>query len=618
MGMRTVEYFWKNTGAYWDRKGEIMKASDYIMDFITGLGVTEVFCVTGGGAMHLNDSLGKSSRLKGVFMLHEQGASIAAEAYARIREGVGVCLVTSGPGGTNALTALAGAYMDSIPVIFISGQAKRDDLVGDQKIRQFGIQEVDIISMARPYAKYAVQIQREDELRYSLEKAVAVATSGRPGPVWLDIPLDIQAADICPETQKGFDGSGIPHSSVGGETISEVIRLWNQARCPVLILGNGIRLAHAAAPMRELVDLLGAPVLTSWNGVDLIEEEHPLYFGRPGAVGHRSANFIQQNADLVLSVGTRLSLLNSGYNFDSFLKNAVHIMVDIDPYEMEKKSLHPEVKVVSDAKAFIEAMLGRGREIGQKDRSGWISRCKELKERFPVFIPEQEPRKGYVSTYRLLDELSRQMTPDDIYQFTSSGTTVDIAMKALRLKRGQRAFLNKSMAAMGYDIPASIGSCIGSGGKRTICVTGDGSVAMNMQELEVVRRLDLPVKIFVADNQGYSMIYGSQDSNFKGHLTGCTEESGLTLPDMNRIAAAFRIPSFRIEKEESLSEQVKEVLTAKGPALCTFHADIAQKILPRQHNYMNSQGQMESYPIEDMAPLLDREELEKWKQEREQ
>lgn len=589
-----------------------MKASDYIMDFIAELGVTEVFCVTGGGAMHLNDSLGRSKRLTGVFMLHEQGAAIAAEAYARIREGFGVCLVTSGPGGTNALTALAGAYMDSIPVIFISGQAKRADLVGRQKIRQFGIQEVDIISMARPYAKYAVQIQEEEEIRCSLEKAAAVAMDGRPGPVWIDIPLDIQAADINPDRQKAFSMPEPLERSVNNQDISKLIMLWNQAKRPVLIIGNGIRLSHAVESMRELMEELKVPVLTSWNGVDLVEEEFPFYFGRPGAVGHRSANLIQQSADFVLSIGTRLSLLNSGYHFEGFLKNAVHVMVDIDPYEMEKKSLHPDLKVVSDAQIFVRAVLARIEEFKNRDNSDWVAHCRAVKEHFPVFIPEQEPRNGFVSTYRVMDVLSEQMTSDDIYQFTSSGTTVDIAMKALRLKKGQRAFLNKSMAAMGYDVPASVGSCIGSGRRRTICVTGDGSIAMNMQELEVIRRLQLPVKLFVADNQGYSMIYHSQNGNFKGELTGCTEDSGLTLPDMKKIAEAFCIQAYYIEKEEHLAERIHEVLSVEGPAVCVFRADIMQKILPKQYSFMNARGQMESSPVEDMVPLLEREELKKW------
>lgn len=502
--------------------------------------------------------------------------------------------------------------MDSIPVIFISGQAKRADLVGRQKIRQFGIQEVDIISMARPYAKYAVQIQEEEEIRCSLEKAAAVAMDGRPGPVWIDIPLDIQAADINPDRQKAFSMPEPLERSVNNQDISKLIMLWNQAKRPVLIIGNGIRLSHAVESMRELMEELKVPVLTSWNGVDLVEEEFPFYFGRPGAVGHRSANLIQQSADFVLSIGTRLSLLNSGYHFEGFLKNAVHVMVDIDPYEMEKKSLHPDLKIVSDAQIFVRAVLARIEEFKNRDNSDWVAHCRAVKEHFPVFIPEQEPRNGFVSTYRVMDVLSEQMTSDDIYQFTSSGTTVDIAMKALRLKKGQRAFLNKSMAAMGYDVPASVGSCIGSGRRRTICVTGDGSIAMNMQELEVIRRLQLPVKLFVADNQGYSMIYHSQNGNFKGELTGCTEDSGLTLPDMKKIAEAFCIQAYYIEKEEHLAERIHEVLSVEGPAVCVFRADIMQKILPKQYSFMNARGQMESSPVEDMVPLLEREELKKW------
>lgn len=270
----------------------MIKVSDYIMEFIAGLGVDKVFCVTGGGAMHMNDSLGRNEDLQGVFMLHEQGAAIAAEAYARVKEGYGVCLVTSGPGGTNALTGLAGAYIDSIPVIFISGQAKRDDLTGEQKIRQFGIQEVDIVSMAKSYSKYAVQIKKPEDVCYELSKAAAIAVSGRPGPVWIDIPLDIQAAKIEPNVLRKYDKSECTEYLVKESDIKETIRLFNHAERPVILLGHGIRLGHATVQMRELYEFLRIPVLVSWNGVDLIEEEHPLYYGRPGAVGHRAANFI--------------------------------------------------------------------------------------------------------------------------------------------------------------------------------------------------------------------------------------------------------------------------------------------------------------------------------------
>ena len=586
-----------------------MKISDYIMEFIASLGVEKVFCVTGGGAMHMNNSLGQSKKLTGVFMIHEQGASIAAESYARIHEGYGACLVTSGPGATNALTGLVGAYIDSIPVIYRSGQAKRADLVGNQGIRQFGIQEVDIISMVGSYSKYAVQIRKPEDIRFEMEKAAAVAVNGRPGPVWIDVPLDIQASDIDVESLRSFDTSELETYPLSDETVTEVIKALNEAKKPVMVLGHGIRLGHAVNEARELYNTLQIPVLTSWNGVDLIEEDHPLYYGRPGAVGQRAANLIEQGADLVLTIGTRLNLLSTGYNFDSFLANAKHIMVDIDVHEMEKKSVHPWLKVVCDAKDFIEKLLQREEEIEKKDRGEWLTHCNELLKKYPTFIPEQSPREGFVSTYHLVKEISNQMTENDIFQFTSSGTSVDISMKKFAIKWGQRAFLTKGLAAMGYDVPASIGSCVASGGKRTVCVTGDGSIAMNMQELEVIKRLNLPIKIFVVDNNGYSMIYQSQFGNFKEHLTGCTKESGLTLPDMKRIAEAFGIHGEHIEEEENLEEQVAKVLEYDGPVLCTVKGDITQKILPKQVNYMREDGQMASRPIEDMAPLLKREEL---------
>jgi len=354
---------------------------------------------------------------------------------------------------------------------------------------------------------------------------------------------------------------------------------------------------------------LNIPVLTSWNGVDLIEESHPMYFGRPGAVGQRAANLIQQGADMVITIGTRLNLLSTGYNYESFLANGTHIMVDIDPNEMNKKNVHPQIKINCNAGSFIRKLLKRINEINLSRREDWINHCISLKEKYPVFIPEQEPRTGFVSTYHLVTEISDLMTSDDIFQFTSSGTSVDISMKAFQIKWGQRAFLTKGLAAMGYDVPASVGSCIASGGKRTVCITGDGSIAMNMQELEVIKRLNLPIKIFVVDNSGYSMIYQSQNGNFNGHLTGCTKENGLSLPDMAKIAEAFGIKSLHIESERELKDTVKTALDYEGPVVCTVKADITQKILPKQVNYMRPDGQMASRPLEDMAPLLSEEEL---------
>lgn len=586
-----------------------MKVSDYIIQFLADLNIDKVFYITGGGAMHLNDSLGRNPQVEGVCMIHEQGAAIAAEAYARVHEGYGACLVTSGPGGTNALTGLVGAYMDSIPVFFISGQVKRDDL-RTSGLRQFGIQEVDILSMAGSYTKYAVQLREPDMVRYELEKAAAIAVNGRPGPVWLDVPLDIQAMQVEPDQLRRYD-EALQAYPAKEEVVDETIALLNQAKRPLLLLGHGIRLSHSVEMARELYQYLGIPTMVSWNGVDLIEDGNPLYFGRPGSVGHRAANIILQNADFVLTLGSRINLLSSGYNYEKFLATAVHVMVDIDRNEMEKKNVHPQLKAVCDVGSFIQKMLAKKGQIVLKDRKEWLSYCSSMWEKYPNTIPEQEAGEGFVSTYHLIEEISAQMKAEDLYQFTSSGTTVDIAMKSFRIKWGQRAFLTKGLAAMGYDIPACVGTCIASGNRRTVCVTGDGSAAMNMQELEVIRRRNLPVKLFVADNKGYSMIYGSQNGNFQGRLTGCTEESGLTLPDMKKIAEAFGIKGMHIENEEHLVEQIEAVLDYDGPVVCTVNADITQKIVPKQANYMKEDGQMASRPLEDMAPLLDREELDR-------
>lgn len=585
-----------------------MKLSDYVVSFIEGLGIKDVFYLPGGGAMHLNDSLGKNKNINSVCMLHEASASIAAESYARISESYGACFVTSGPGSTNAVTGLAGAYLDSTPVIFVSGQAKRADLVGTQKIRQFGIQEVDIVSIVKPITKYAVQILDEKSIRYELEKAAFMAKYGRPGPVWIDIPLDIQAMQIEPsELESYYDSIEECKPKIAEETVFKVIDLFNSAKRPVLIAGNGIRLAGAVKELSQLIECLGVPVLTSWNGADLIEEKHSLYFGRPGAAGQRYANLIQQKSDLVITIGTRLNLLSTGYNFDAFLKNAKHIMVDIDKYEMQKKSVHPFLSVECDAKDFILALLKNVDRFNTNRFSSWIEMCVKLKKEYPVDLQNNLN----LSTYQIIDEISTQMTGDDIYQFTSSGTAADIAMQTFRFKKGQRGFLTKGLASMGFDLPACIGSSLASGGKRVVCVTGDGGFIMNIQELEVLRRLKLPVKIFVIDNGGYSMIYNSQYSNFDHRLTGCTEESGLTLPDILRVSEAFGIKTFSLDSRDSLQDTVAQMLEFKGPSICVAKVDIAQKILPRQANYVDENGQMASRPLEDLYPFLPEDELKR-------
>ena len=583
------------------------KVSDLIFDYIASLGVKHVFYLPGGGAMHLDDSLGHHEGLTPVCMLHEQPCSIAAEAYARISEGFGVCVVTSGPGATNAITGLSGAWLDGTPVIFLSGQAKRADLVNGQGIRQFGIQEINIVDIVRPITKYAVQVREAEDILYELEKATALAKTGKPGPVWLDIPLDIQASKVEPDTLRHYTEAQ-PTYDCQVSDVLKTIALLNQAERPLVLLGHGIRQAKAIPEMQALIEKLQVPVMTTWNGVDLIEDDNPLFFGRPGAVGHRHANFIQQNADFVLTIGTRLNLLSTGYDFDSFLRSAKHVMVEIDENEMTKCSVHPDLAIHADAKSFLLQMLAHVDQIETKPREAWWTYCRTIKAKYPLFIPEQAPEGVGINTYTLANAISEKMTGDDIYQFTSSGTAVDIPMYTLRFKKGQRAFTTKGLASMGFDLSACIGSCLASGGRRTLCITGDGGFMMNVQELATLHLLNLPVKIFILCNEGYGMIYNSQAGNFK-RLTGCTSDSGLVLPDLKRVVESFDVKCFSIDSEAALNDTIDQVLAYDGPAICTVKIYIGQKIMPRQTNYMKPDGQMASRPLEDMSPLLDREEF---------
>lgn len=586
-----------------------MKVSDFVFDYIASLGVKHVFYLPGGGAMHLDDSLGHNKRLTPVCMLHEQPCSIAAEAYARISENFGVCVVTSGPGATNTITGLAGAWLDATPVIFISGQAKRADLVNDQKIRQFGIQEIGIVDIVKPITKYAVQVREASDILYELEKATAFAKEGKPGPVWLDIPLDIQATQIEQKGLRHYEEKVQLFPCTDDDAL-KTIDMLNNAERPLILLGHGIRLAKAIPEMNELIEKLQIPVMTTWNGVDLISDDNPLFYGRPGAVGHRHSNFIQQNADFVLTVGTRLNLLSTGYDFDSFLRNAKHVMVEIDENEMKKCSVHPVLALHVDAKSFLQKMLEHKDRIDDKPRKEWWDYCKNIKEKYPLFIPEQTPEGEGINTYALANALSDKMTENDIYQFTSSGTAVDIPMYTMRFKKGQRAFTTKGLASMGFDLSACIGSCLASGGRRTICITGDGGFMMNVQELATLQYQNLPIKLFILCNEGYGMIYNSQAGNFK-RLTGCTRESGLGMPDIKNVVESFNVKCFTIENQSDLDSTLNEVLAYDGPAVCTVKVYIGQKILPRQTNYMKEDGQMASRPLEDMSPLLERDEFNK-------
>lgn len=587
----------------------MIKVSDYIIKKLEETGVKHMFMLPGGGAMHLNDSLGKSEKIQYVCCLHEQACAIAAEAYARVNNTLGLLMVTTGPGGTNALTGVAGAYLESTPMFVVSGQVKRLDMINGQGIRQQGMQELDIISVVRSVTKYAELVDDPQMIRYHVERALYEATHGRKGPVWLDIPLDVQAAMVDETKLIGFTAPQEVKNGHLEKQVMQVIDCLNKAKRPVLLAGNGIRLSGGTDVFEKLAGALHIPVLTTWNGIDLIEEENPLYYGRPGGLGHRYANFMQQNADFFLSIGARLNLLQTGYNFDGFARAAFKVMVDIDSNELHKINVRPDLPVCADAREFMDCMLAHQDQIIRRDRKEWFSYGDRLKAKYPIVKPEYREQKELVNTYCLLETISNYMTKEDIYVSGSSGSCIDISMQTFRVKKGQRVFCTKGLASMGYGLPSAIGACLAGGGKRTVGVNGDGGFVMNIQELETIRRLGIPVKLFVLSNRGYGAIKATQTNLFAGHLVGCNEDSGLSLPSIAKIAEAYGLKTVTIYHNGELDEKVQEVLAYDGPVICEVMTPIALTAQPKQVSYKRSDGQMESLPLEYLNPPISDEEM---------
>ena len=592
-----------------------MKLSDYIFEAIADAGVKHVFFLPGGGSMHLVDSLGRSSRLAPIVMLHEQAATIAAEAYSRVTGNLGVALVTTGPGGTNALTGVAGAWIESTPMVVVSGQVKRADLMGDKGVRQLGVQEVDIVSMARPVTKSARLVTDPFTVRAEVEGALHTARHGRPGPVWLDVPLDVQATEIDPATQIPFVPT--PEPAVDAGAVAELIldELRNAER-PLILAGNGVRLAGAVENLRHVVEFAGVPLVTSRkNGIDVLPGNHPLYFGRPGSVAHRYANFAVQTADLIVVLGCRLDLMQVAYNWAGFGRRARKIMVDIDEHEIAKVSPPVDVPVVADAGPVLTAILaGLHRDGGlgaahAADRERWVQRCRAWRAAYPVVEQRHRDLVGSVSTYVLAEELAARLAATDTVVIGSSGAGIEAFMLAYSAPLGQRAFLTGGLGAMGFGLPASIGACLAADGRRTVLVDGDGGFQLNIQELATLRRLSLPVKVFVLDNHGYGSIRAMQRRHFDGRLVGSDASSGLVLPDITRIAAAYGIRTAHAANHAALPHVLSDVLSGDDPVVCTIAGDEYEVPEPRVTSRVLPDGSMESRPFEDLAPLLSPEEL---------
>ena len=588
-----------------------MKLSDYVVEFIAGLGVRHVFMLPGGGAMHLNDSLGKCRSLNYVCNVHEQGGAIAAEAYGQY-SGMGVLMVTTGPGGTNAITGVAGAWLESTPMLVVSGQVKRPDLVGSRGVRQIGFQEIDIVSVVRPITKFAVIVTDPCQIRRCLEEATWNATHGRKGPVWVDIPLDVQASEVDPENLDGFTP---PQLDQGQDSriraaVTKTLELLSRAKRPVVLAGNGVRHAGAIDLFLNWVDTMGIPVLTTWKALDFLSEDHPLYVGRPGAVGQRAANFAQQTSDLFISLGARLDYGQTAYNHRNFAPRARKVIVDIDSKEIAKLDMEIAVPLVADVGAFLVALSDSTKNLTHADWSTWCQRCMAWKARYPIIQESYRSVPSGVHNYILVDTLGRLLGVGDILIPGSSGACSEVTSQALPVSKGMRFINTHGLGAMGFGVPAALGACLASGGKRTVCIDGDGGFPMNAQELAVISRLNLPIKFFILDNGGYGSIRATQINYFDRRFVACDPDSGLTFPDLRQTAEACGVAYCRIENQGNLAAEIAKVLNTPGPVVCDVLMAPDQITQPKVSSKQQSDGKMVTMPMEDMWPFLHRAELE--------
>lgn len=593
-----------------------VKVSDYIADFLVRRSITEIFTVVGGGAMHLNDSFGHHPKLHCIYNHHEQASSIAAEAYFRIDNKMAAVCVTSGPGAINALNGVAGAYMDSVPMIVLSGQAKTGITVRSSglKLRTLGNQEFDIVSALGNMTKYAEMVMDAGKIRYCLEKAFDIAVSGRPGPCWLDIPLDIQGAYIETDELEGYTAEADKSIFNGGgpdAAVRKVAEKIRSAKRPVIYAGNGIRISGATDIFRKLVDKTGIPVVTCWDSIDLMETENEYYAGRGGTMGDRAGNFAVQNSDFLLCIGSRLNIYQVGYDVRTWAREAYVVDVDIDAEELKKPTIRVDLPVCADAGEFMQALLETVSPDSKTRYAEWSVQCRKWKEDYPVIQKKHYEDKGAVNIYAFIDRLSRKL-PENAVTVVANGSASVVGSQTYYIKKGQRFIMNCGLSSMGYDLPAAIGACAASGGKDVVCITGDGSIQMNIQELQTIVTNKLPVKIFVINNGGYHQIRQTQNNVFHNGLVGVGPESGdLGFPDFEKLAGAYGIPYCRICDNAGIDEKTGNVLMAESFFLCEVVCSTTQIFEPKSATKKLDDGTLVSPPLEDMAPFLPREELKR-------
>jgi acetolactate synthase-1/2/3 large subunit len=589
-----------------------MKLSDYVAQKVVEHGVRHVFMVTGGGAMHLNHSFGTHKQLECTFNHHEQACAIGAEAYYRLTNRLPVVNVTSGPGGTNSITGVYGAFVDSIGMLVISGQVKWETTVRSTglPLRQYGDQELDIEELVRPVTKYCFMVTDPQTIRYHLEKAMYLATSGRPGPCWLDIPLNVQGAQIDPDTLAGFDPAELdePWKRTNLNAVSAaILEKISAVKRPVVFAGGGVRLSGQHAAFIRLVEKLGIPVVTGWNAHDVIWDAHPYYAGRPGTVGDRAGNFAVQNADLLLILGSRLNIRQVSYNWKTFAREAYKIWVDIDENELKKPTVKADMPIVASLSDLLPVLADQAYAGATKEQQVWLEWCKERQRRFPVVLPEYW-NNDRVNPYCFMKTLFDQLKEDQIV-VSANGSACVVSFQTAELKPGQRLWTNSGCATMGYDLPGAIGACKASGNKPIVCLAGDGSIMMNLQELQTIAGNRLPIKIFVLNNSGYVSIFQTHRNFFGGVEVGGGPKSGVTFPDFSRLSEAFGLPFRRCARHEDMARAIADTMAVDGPAVCEIMLDENLSFAPKLGAKQWPDGRITSPPLEDLSPFLSREEL---------
>ncbi len=585
-----------------------MRLADYVIEFLKSKKIDTIFTVSGGGSIYLCDALYKAKKLKYISCHHEQAVSFAAESYSRFKNKPGAAIVTTGPGGTNSTTGVACCWIDSIPTIFISGQVYLNQTIQKTKLRQVGVQEIDIVNMVKNFTKYSVMLTNPNKIKYHLEKAYFLATNGRPGPVWIDIPANIQNANIDKKKLIGFkpNKDNINHKALQ-KKIRNIAKLFLKYDRPVLHLGQGVKISGGQDYLRKLINKHKIPFALTWNASDLIESNNTSYIGRPGAFAERGTNFIIQNCNLHISIGTRLPFMVTGYNSIDFARKAKKVMVDIDINELKKNGTKPNIKICCDAKYFLKYLYKfMSKKINlSKD---WLKYCKEIRKKYPIVLQEFRNQKKTINSYYFIECLSELLNKKDTV-VTDMGLSFVGTHQAFNIKRGQKLYTNSGHAPMGWGLPAAIGACYAKKKKKIICLTGEGGLQMNIQELATVMHNKLPIKIFIYNNGGYLTIKQTQQLGFKSRIMGSDFGSGLSFPDYNKTADSHRISYVKLKNTKTLKNDVKKVLNTKGPVICELMLDDEQEQMPKAINRRLANGKTLATKFEDMYPFLTAHEI---------